>query len=80
MIEYSRGDIVKLQYEAKNTYGEALKFADTCKRPMSILYGDNDQFWVADLFNASRLIKQGYKIARAQEKQVNLRKDLKFQK
>lgn len=45
---------MKTKYEAKNTYEEASKFADTCKRLMYILDGDNGQFWVADLSNANR--------------------------
>lgn len=61
---------MKMNYEIRDTYEEALRFTDKCRRPMTILVGDGGKFWVADLFNASKLIRQGYKIANKENRET----------
>ena len=54
---------MKIDFEIRNTYEEAIDVISNCKKPMYVLNGDDGEFWIVDLSRASKLIKQGYKIA-----------------
>lgn len=52
-----------VKFDVRNTYAEALELASNCKRLMFILNGNEGNFLIADLTNANRLIKRGFKMA-----------------
>lgn len=41
----------------------AASFANRTEKPMAIILGDDEKYWVVSLANASRLIKSGYELA-----------------
>jgi len=63
---------MKINYEIRDTYDEALDLVSKSFKPMYILFGDDNKYWIADLPRASRLIKQGYKIAHNDTKPIEI--------
>lgn len=54
---------MKKEFVICPTYKEACEISNKYNKPMYIVNGDENNFMVVDLSQASKLIKKGYKIA-----------------
>jgi hypothetical protein len=59
----TRNDFEKMTIYRFRIQSLATSFADRTVKPMMVLLGDDEKFWVVTLADAERLVGSGYEVA-----------------